>query len=256
MTPIDVDAAVVLAVNLMPLIDDTDFKTRETAIVYNQAGMDLVWNFQTTAGVITQTAITPTTAGEYDWTNLGDGMYSIEMPASGGASINNDTEGTGWFTGICTGVLAWRSPQYVFRAASLNNLLVDTASLPTDIATLIASDLPLNRSSGTLTTDGTEQTLYENAAPSANWIADTVAISIANMVADTSIAIKVYCKIKSGGGYVKFDTQNYSAAQVNSLNEPGIIIHGIPNRYGYKVTLHQWAGTGYRDFDWERFNRG
>ncbi|MCK5607521.1 hypothetical protein KAR91_36900, partial [Candidatus Pacearchaeota archaeon] len=109
---------------------------------------------------------------------------------------------------------------------------------------------------GTLVADGTEQTLYENATPSANWIADTVAIDITQMYTDTSIAVKVYYKIKAGGAYVKFDTQNYTASQVNSLNEPGIVIRGIPNRYGYKVTLHQWAGSVYKSFDWERFSKG
>lgn len=122
---IDVDTAVTVPVNLLPLTDDTDFKTRETGIVYNQAGMDLVWNFVTSDGVMTQTAVTPTTAGVYDWTHVGDGMYKIEIPASGGASINNDTEGYGWFTGICTGVLAWRGPVIGFRAAGLNDLLCD-----------------------------------------------------------------------------------------------------------------------------------
>jgi len=125
MIHIDVDAAVTVPVNIMPLMDDTDFITRETGVAYNQAGMDLVWNFVTSAGVITQTAVTPTTSGDYDWTHVGDGMYKIEIPASGGASINNDTEGTGYFSGICTGVLAWRSPDIIFRAAALNDALID-----------------------------------------------------------------------------------------------------------------------------------
>jgi hypothetical protein len=124
----DVDAALAeVPVNIMPLLDDTDFKSREVAIVYNQAGMDLVWNFVTTAGAFTQTAVTPTTAGVYDWAHQGDGMYSIEIPASGGASINNDTEGFGWFTGFCTGVLPWRGPVIGFRAAGLNDKLIESA---------------------------------------------------------------------------------------------------------------------------------
>lgn len=103
----DVDTALSeVPVNIFPLIDDTDFKTRETAVAYNAAGMDLVWNFVTPAGAFTQTAVTPTSGGNYDWTHQGDGMYTIEIPASGGASINNDTEGFGWFTGVCTGVLS------------------------------------------------------------------------------------------------------------------------------------------------------
>lgn len=122
----DVDAAITeCPVNLMPLIDDTDFKTRETAIAYNAAGMDLVWNFVTSAGALTQTAVTPTTAGNYDWTHQGDGIYTIEIPASGGASINNDTEGYGWFSGLVTGVLPFRGPVIGFRAAALNDALCD-----------------------------------------------------------------------------------------------------------------------------------
>jgi hypothetical protein len=123
---VDVDTAITVPVNVMPLTDATDFVTRETAIVYNQAGMDLVWNFETTAGVTSQTAVTPTTAGVHDWTHSGDAMYKIEIPASGG-DINNDTEGTGWFTGFCTGVLVWRGPFIGFRASGLNDLLIDSA---------------------------------------------------------------------------------------------------------------------------------
>ena len=124
---LDVDVALAeVPVNVFPLTDDTDFKTRETAIAYNAAGMDLVWNFVTSAGAMTQTAVTPTTAGDYDWTHQGDGMYSIEIPASGGASINNDTEGYGWFTGFVTGVMPWRGPVIGFRAAAINDSLLDT----------------------------------------------------------------------------------------------------------------------------------
>lgn len=129
----DVDVALAeVPVNIMPLIDDTDFKTRETAIAYNAAGMDLVWNFVTTAGAFTQTAVTPTTGGDYDWTHQGDGIYTIEIPASGGASINNDTEGFGWFTGLVTGVLPWRGPTLGFRAATINDALIDSTTLIDD----------------------------------------------------------------------------------------------------------------------------
>lgn len=124
----DVDAAIAEApVNIAALTDDTDFKTREESIAYNAGGMDLLWNFVTPAGAYTQTAVTPTTSGNYDWAHQGNGMYSIEIPASGGASINNDTEGFGWFSGYATGVLPWRGPIIGFRAAGLNDLLIETA---------------------------------------------------------------------------------------------------------------------------------
>lgn len=135
----DVDAALSeVPVNIMPLLDDTDFKTREESVTYDQAGMDLVWNFVTTAGAFTQTAVTPTTGGNYDWTNQGNGLYSIEIPASGGASINNDTEGFGWFTGFATGVLPWRGPTIGFRAAAINNSLVDGATVDVNVTAMAA----------------------------------------------------------------------------------------------------------------------
>lgn len=126
----DVDVALAeVPITISALIDDGDFKTREESVVYNQAGLDLVWNFTTTAGAMTQTAVTPTdTGGDYDWVNQGNGMYSIEIPASGGASINNDTEGFGWFTGFATGILPWVGPVCGFRAAALNNSLIDAGT--------------------------------------------------------------------------------------------------------------------------------
>lgn len=126
----DVDTAIAEApVNLFPLTDDTDFKSIEAAVPYNAAGMALYWHFTTTAGAYSVTAVTPTTGGAYDWTDQGDaGIYTIEIPASGGASINNDTEGFGWFTGVATGVLPWRGPVIGFRKASMNNLLIDNGT--------------------------------------------------------------------------------------------------------------------------------
>jgi len=54
----DVDTALSeVPVNIMPLVDDTDFKTIEDAIAYDAAGMDLTWNFVTTAGAFTSTAV-------------------------------------------------------------------------------------------------------------------------------------------------------------------------------------------------------
>lgn len=157
----DVDTALSeVPVNLMPLIDDTDFKAIEGAVTYNQAGLALFWHFVTTAGAYSVTAVTPTdTGGNYDWVDPGTaGVYTIEIPASGGASINNDTEGFGWFTGVATGILPWRSAVYGFRAAGINNALIDGAwsatrglggptALP-DAAADAAGGLPISDAGG------------------------------------------------------------------------------------------------------------
>src|SRR5574343_605876 len=144
-------------VNIMPLLDATDFKSREESVAYNAAGLELIWHFTTTAGATTATVVTPTTGGNYDWAHQDGGMYTIEIPASGGASINNDTEGFGWFTGVATGVLPWRGPVIGFRAAGLNNVLIDSAysatrglagtALP-DAAADAAGGLPISDAGG------------------------------------------------------------------------------------------------------------
>ncbi len=175
MTKIKVDTAIEVFVNAFPLIDDTDFKSRETAVAYNAAGMDLVWNFQTPDGVVSQTAVTPTTAGTYDWTHVGDGMYKIEIPASGGASINNDTEGVGWFTGIATGVLPWASPRYEMVPANISDSLVKgTDLLQIDVSTIQANAI-------------TATSINADAITAAK-IASDVSLEIADAVWDESIA--------------------------------------------------------------------
>ena len=126
-------------VNILQLIDDGDFKAREEGVTYDQAGMDLIWEFTTTGGVTTQTAVTPTTGGgDYDWTIQGNGMYTIGMPATGGISIDNDAEGFGHFIGFATGVLPWRGPIIGFRAAALNNALIDGSVAPAVAGDLMA----------------------------------------------------------------------------------------------------------------------
>ena len=121
---IDVDVAQTeLPVNKYPMMD-VDGLTIDEGVTYDEAGMDLNWNFITSAGSFTQTNVVPTTAGVHDWTHQGNGMYTIEMPASAG-TINNDTEGYGWFSGNTTATLPFISPVYCFRAAALNDAMVD-----------------------------------------------------------------------------------------------------------------------------------
>jgi hypothetical protein len=147
---IDVDVALTeLPVNKVPLVASSDGVTIDETIAYNESGMDLNWNFITSAGSFTQTNVTPTTAGAHDWTHQGNGMYTIEVPASAG-TINNDTEGYGWFSGVCDAVAPWVSPVYGFRAAALNDALMDggdnldvnTVQFLGSAVTLSAGNLP------------------------------------------------------------------------------------------------------------------
>jgi len=180
----DVDVALSeVPVNIMPLLDDTDFKTIEDAVAYNASGMALYWHFVTTAGAYTVTAVTPTSGGSYDWTDQGAaGIYTIEIPASGGASINNDTEGYGWFTGKATGVLPWRGPVICFRAAALNNLFVDDGNLLEDFFRLLV------RSDSALATDASAALarLNANRGSGAGSFDNTVAPTV-NLTSDNDL---------------------------------------------------------------------
>ena len=96
-----------------------------------------------------KTAITPTnTGGSYDWTELGDGFYTLEIPAS-----DNDTEGGAWVGGTVTDSIIILSPVYdIFDSATetaaaaffatLSSGQITAASIATDAITAakIAAD--------------------------------------------------------------------------------------------------------------------
>lgn len=127
---VPVDTAIVVTVG--PLIDNTDFKTLETAIAYNATGMsvDLIESSGTGAGV--KTDLTLTTGSTQDWTHLGNGVYEVEITAA-----QNDTEGSLQVVGVCDGVLPFFSPVYtvvpvvVYNSlvAGSDNLQVDTVQI-------------------------------------------------------------------------------------------------------------------------------
>ena len=127
-----VDTAVTVIVG--PLIDNSDFKTQETAIAYNAAGMscDLLKNSGTATAKVD---LVLTTGGTSDFTQLGSAYAEIEITAA-----QNDTEGTLQVVGVCTGVLPFESPVYtVVPVAVYNSLVLGTDKLAVD-AQEISSD--------------------------------------------------------------------------------------------------------------------
>lgn len=221
----DVDTAIASApINIFPLTDDTDFKTREVALVYNQAGLDLVWNFVTTAGVMTQTAVTPTeTAGAYDWVNQGDGMYSVEIPATSGAGIKNDTEGHGWFTGYATGVLPWRGPIIGFRAAATNNSLIDMATITVTAGT-VSDKTGYSLTVAPPTASEIQAEMEENGASILDTLGDRI---LGTLAAGSHTA-------QTGDSYAVVTHANYGLAviedQTDEIGALGAGLTGIPFR--------------------------
>ena len=99
---------------------------------------------------------------------------------------------------------------------------------------------------GTLTADGTEQTVVE---------VTTIGtlegyIDLANMQAGDSVTIREYVRLKSGGTYRLYDSATYTDAQT----KPALHIVKLPTRYGLRVTLEQTAGVN-RDYDYNFFRR-
>lgn len=126
-----VDTAIKVIVG--PAIDDTDFKTREELIAFNQAGMEVDVILEKHDGTIVTTAVTPTAAGDYDWAHTDQGYYELELPASGGASFNNTEEGIITVAVFCTGVLPFRSVSYdVVPALVYASMVKGTDALQVD----------------------------------------------------------------------------------------------------------------------------
>lgn len=104
----------------------------------------------------------------------------------------------------------------------------------------------LTETGGTLTTDGTEQNVYINNAPSALFNPKTVLIDFTNHGAGETVVIREYYRIKSGGNLIKVAENTYAAAQ-----DPALIqVDLCSNRYGLKVTAEKTAGAN-ADYDYE-----
>lgn len=134
-----INTEIEIPINLVPIVDESDFTTPETALVYNEPGLMLLWNFVSASNVHTVTEVTPAETGDYEWRNLGNGMYGIVIPASGGATVNNDTAGFGWFSGKCDASLSWRGPTIVFQSTRTSSTVIYTGDEPPDepISTLV-----------------------------------------------------------------------------------------------------------------------
>jgi hypothetical protein len=211
----------------VPLTDDTDFKTLETAVAYNAGGMALYWHFVTSGGAYTATAVTPTTSGSYDWAHQQQGMYTIEIPASGGASINNDTEGYGYFTGFATGVLPWRGPTIGFRAAALNDALTDGGD---------NLDVNVTQFGGTnATTSGGRPEVNTTHAAGTAW--GSGAITAASIAADAITA----AKIADGA----IDAATFAASAITStvLAADAITAAKVAADVGTEIGTAVWATT-------------
>lgn len=107
---------------------------------------------------------------------------------------------------------------------------------------------------GSLLLTAAEQNLVINDTPEGVSTPKVIKVNLTPMGAAAVVVLKVYARIKSGGGLVQVSTNatwTFTGAQTN----PACIeIPLTENRFGYKVTATQSTeGAGYVTLDWELF---
>jgi hypothetical protein len=157
--PVDTNIKIIVG----PLIDDTDFKTREEAVAYNATGMEIDVILEKTDGTITTTAVTPTSGGLHDWAHTDQGYYELEIPGGSG-DYNNTEEGMLTVVGYCDGVLPFRSVAYdIVPAAVYNAIVKGTGNLTTELASSTITSAKFDLSTAYPVGAGINfQTLYNN----------------------------------------------------------------------------------------------
>ena len=133
---------------------------------------------------------------------------------------------------------------------------VATAAVDEAVAQLSAhaeADLSLSSTGGTLTADGTEQTLYRDNEPLGCWMGRTLYVDLDNMQAGDTTEIRVYYRIRDAGNLQQQHYASYAGLDGGLANGNKLIAVTLgPNRHGGHVTLKQTAGVN-RDYDWEFF---
>ena len=123
-----------------------------------------------------------------------------------------------------------------------------------DIYDLENSTLTLQETGGSVTTDGTEQTLYIVDGPLGVFNPVCVLVSLDAMAAGAdSVTFRVYYRIAAGAGFSLCDVQTFTGVDGGLANNRVLIsIDLLPNRFGVQVTLQRVGGSD-RDFPWEVF---
>ena len=116
------------------------------------------------------------------------------------------------------------------------------------VSTISSSIFTLTETGGTLTTDGTEQNVYINNAPSGVYSPKDIFLDFTAHTAAETVVVREYYRIKSGGNFIMMDEVTFVGVQDPLL----IHVEMENNRYGMKVTMEKTVGTN-RAYDYEVF---
>ena len=117
-----------------------------------------------------------------------------------------------------------------------------------DIFNLVNAMLTLSETGGTLTTDGTEQTVWTNAAPAGVFEPEALQIDCTDLVLGITIIVRTFAQINPAGALIPEDELVIvgpcpPAQRLKLITFP-------PNRFGVEVSLEQIVGAVGVDFDW------
>ena len=146
----------------------------------------------------------------------------------------------------CSASLATYDPATGAEAAAIQ-AVVD--SVQDDVTVVMSSRVStLTETGGTLTTDGTEQTIFISNAPAGIYRPIILRMDYTNHTAGETVVLRVYYRIKSGGNLIKQDEDTLAGVQ-----DPALIkIDLDPDRYGCQITIEKTVGTN-RAYDWQVF---
>lgn len=243
--PVDQAIKVILG----PCIDDSDFKSREELLTYDQAGMEIDVILEKHDGTVSTTAVTPTTGGDYDWAHTDQGYYELELPASGGADYNNDTEGILTVVGYCTGVLPFRSQSYdIVPEKVYNSLIEGSDNLETDPVSLdgdaAALDNVVSVFKGTGHTDDVDLTARSLALTNDAGVGLVVSGSTSGMTVDGAAGPGIH----AGGTTFGFEMTASAGPGLSCVasagNNSGIVATGFGGGEGIIATGGGTSGHG------------
>ena len=142
------------------------------------------------------------------------------------------------------------------NVGTLTDQSIATATVDVAVASISASTeaiLTLQAIGGTVTADGTEQTLYIDNEPLGCFKSGMAVVDLDNMQAGDIIVLRVYYRIRDTGALQLWGYESFTGADGGLLNGRKLIeLDLLPNRHGFQFTLQQTAGT-YRSYDWELY---
>ena len=129
--------------------------------------------------------------------------------------------------------------------AIVDDILEDTVA----IQEVTDSEAILTEVADTITTDGTEQTIYTEENPAGIFEPRCFKIDMTNQTATETVDIRVYYRIAPGGNMILQSLTTFAGAQDPDLK----LISLEPNRYGIRITIQNTAVGVHRAYDWEVF---